>query len=114
MSLMIFQQFNRSKYRVSPPDLQQKLFDFQLDSFLLSRKNEHFDAFVSKEQFPYLRDFPQKMCSMFGSTDFCKSVFLIMKQIKITHETEWLMKPWMPVYVCQRLKLPQNCSCKLT
>ena len=82
MSLMIFQQFDKSKHKVSPPDLQQELCDLQLDPFLSSRKNEHSDAFISKEQFPYLRDFPRKICSMFGSLYICRSVFSIMKQIK--------------------------------
>ena len=82
MSLMIFQQFDKSKHEVSPPDLQQELCDLQLDPFLLSKKNEHFHAFVSKEQFPYLRDFPRKICSMFGSSYIYESVFSIMKQIK--------------------------------
>ena len=50
---------------------QLELFELQANPFLLSKKNERYDVFwklVSKEQFPCLRDFALKMCSMFGST----------------------------------------------
>ena len=54
-----------------PPYFQQELSKLQLDPFLLSRKYERYDPFlkfVSQEQFPQLRNFTQKMFSMFDST----------------------------------------------
>lgn len=49
------------------------------------QKNERCDVFwklVSKAQFPCLRDFALKMCSMFGSTYICESTFSCMKRLK--------------------------------
>ena len=59
---------------------QLELCELQADPFLLSKKNERYDVFwklVSKEQFPCLRDFALKMCSMFGSTYICESILLV-------------------------------------
>ena len=64
---------------------QLELCELQADPFVLSKKNERYDVFwklVSKEQFPCLRDFALKMCSMFGSTYICESTFSCMKQLK--------------------------------
>ena len=47
---------------------QLELCQVQANPFLLSKKNERYDVFwklVSKDQFPCLRDFALKMCSMF-------------------------------------------------
>ena len=64
---------------------QLELCELQADPFLLSKKNERYDVFwklVSNEQFLCLRDFALKMCSMFGSTFICESIFSCMKRIK--------------------------------
>ena len=65
---------------------QLELCELQADPFLLSKKNERYDdvfwKLVSKEQFPYLRNFALKMCSMFGSTHICESIFSCMKRFK--------------------------------
>ena len=64
---------------------QLELCELQADPFLLSKKNERYDVFwklVSKEQFPCLRDFALKMCSTFGSTYICESIFSCMKRLK--------------------------------
>ena len=76
---------------LQPLYLQQELHKLQSDSFLLSRKNERYETFwklVSKEQFPYLRNFAQKMCSKFGSTYVCESAFSIMQRIKSNTRTK--------------------------
>ncbi|XP_076817402.1 general transcription factor II-I repeat domain-containing protein 2-like [Clavelina lepadiformis] len=68
-----------------PSYVQQELCELQSDPFLLSRKNERYDAFwrlLSNEQFPRLNDFALKICSMFGSTYICESTFSIMKRLK--------------------------------
>ena len=68
---------------------QLELCELPADPFLLSKKNECYDIFlklVSKEQFPCVRNFALKMCSMFGSTYICESIFSCMKQLK---SDEW-------------------------
>ena len=64
---------------------QLKLCELQCDPFLLSRKNEtqkRFWKLVSKDKFPILKDFAQKMHSMFGSTYVCESTFSTIKLVK--------------------------------
>ena len=64
---------------------QLKLCELQADPFLLSKNNERHDVFwklVSKEQFPCLRNFALKMCSMFVSTYICEIIFSCMKRLK--------------------------------
>ena len=69
---------------------QLELCELQAGPFQLSKKNERYDVFwklVSKEQFPCLRDFALKMCSMFGSTYTCESIFSCMKGNRMSDET---------------------------
>ena len=54
-------------------------------SFSVVKKDERYDVFwklASKEQFPCLRDFALKMCSMFSSSYICESIFACMKRLK--------------------------------
>ncbi|XP_076315874.1 general transcription factor II-I repeat domain-containing protein 2B-like [Tachypleus tridentatus] len=65
-------------------DVQPELRHLQAGPFLQTRqeKEPDFIKLLSKNRFQNLRDFGQKMTSMFGSTYICESVLSTMKFIK--------------------------------
>lgn len=83
-SMLLFSNPIRANIEDQPTDLQLELCDLQADTFLQTRDEKGADFFklLTKERFPNLRDFGQRITSMFGSTYLCESVFSALKFIK--------------------------------
>jgi hypothetical protein len=83
-SILLFSNTIQAKIEDQPTHLQLELYDLQADTFFQTREERGVDflKLLTKERFPNLRDFGQKITSMFGSTYLCESVFSTLKFIK--------------------------------